>query len=104
MNKRLKWLFFLGVILLASQISLISPTSPAEPDTAPQDQTPSNSQPLVKRVIDGDTVELENGDKVRYIGIDTPETLDPRKPVQCFGKNASAKKQRISGRKTGMVG
>ncbi|MBI2036522.1 thermonuclease family protein, partial [Candidatus Microgenomates bacterium] len=44
---------------------------------------------LVKRVVDGDTVELENGQRVRYIGIDTPETIDPRKPVQCFGKEAS---------------
>ncbi|MDP3997654.1 MAG: thermonuclease family protein [bacterium] len=46
---------------------------------------------LVKRVIDGDTIELETGQKVRYIGIDTPETVHPDKPVQCFGKEASAK-------------
>jgi len=32
---------------------------------------------LVKRVIDGDTVELANGEKLRYIGIDTPEKEDP---------------------------
>ncbi len=44
----------------------------------------------VKRVVDGDTIELENGEKVRYIGIDTPETLDPRKPIQCFGTEAAA--------------
>ena len=107
MNKRLKWLFFVGMILLASRISpnsLNSLISPAEPDPAPQDQTPSNSQPLVKRVIDGDTVELENGGKVRYIGIDTPETLDPRKPVQCFGKNASAKnKELVEGKPVWLV-
>jgi len=50
---------------------------------------------VVKRVIDGDTVELENGEKVRYIGIDTPETLDPRKPIQCFGKEAAAKNKEL---------
>ncbi len=44
---------------------------------------------LVKRVVDGDTIELESGEKVRYIGINTPETVDARKPVQCFGKEAS---------------
>lgn len=44
----------------------------------------------VKRVIDGDTIELEGGIKVRLIGVDTPETVDPRKPVQYFGKEASA--------------
>jgi micrococcal nuclease len=45
---------------------------------------------LVKRVIDGDTVELSTGEKVRMIGVDTPETKDPRKPVQYFGKEATA--------------
>ncbi|MDZ4826811.1 MAG: thermonuclease family protein [Actinomycetota bacterium] len=43
----------------------------------------------VERVVDGDTVRLTNGDSVRLIGIDTPETVDPRQPVQCFGEEAS---------------
>ena len=43
----------------------------------------------VARVIDGDTIELINGDRLRYIGIDTPEEVDPRKPVQCFAKEAA---------------
>lgn len=55
---------------------------------------------LVTRVIDGDTIEIEGGLKVRYIGIDTPETVDPRKPVQCFGVEASNKnKELVSGRR-----
>ena len=48
---------------------------------------------VVKRVIDGDTIVVHLGgrdEQVRLIGIDTPETVDPRKPVQCFGKEASA--------------
>ncbi|KKQ34526.1 MAG: Micrococcal nuclease-like protein nuclease [Candidatus Nomurabacteria bacterium GW2011_GWB1_37_5] len=49
----------------------------------------NNSGYLVKRVVDGDTIELENGDRVRYIGIDTPESVDPRMLVQCFGKEAA---------------
>ncbi len=44
----------------------------------------------VSRVVDGDTIELEDGRKVRYIGINTPETVDPRRKVECFGKEASA--------------
>jgi micrococcal nuclease len=48
----------------------------------------------VKRVIDGDTLELSNGETVRLIGVDTPETKDPRKPVQYFGKEATAFTQR----------
>lgn len=50
----------------------------------------SESTYVVKRVVDGDTIELEDGNKVRYVGVNTPETHDPRKPVQCYGKEASA--------------
>jgi len=47
------------------------------------------------RVIDGDTIELETGQRVRYIGIDTPETVHPSKPVQCYGQEASAKNKEL---------
>ena len=46
----------------------------------------------VVRVVDGDTIVVEiDGvqEKIRLIGVDTPEVVDPRKPVQCFGKEAS---------------
>jgi micrococcal nuclease len=39
-------------------------------------------------VIDGDTVELEGGERVRLIGVNTPESVDPRRPVERFGKEA----------------
>ena len=48
----------------------------------------------VLRVTDGDTIHINyNGknEKVRLIGLDTPETKDPRKPIQCFGREATAK-------------
>jgi micrococcal nuclease len=48
----------------------------------------------VVRVIDGDTILVRGAggriEDVRLLGIDTPETVDPRKPVQCFGPEASA--------------
>ena len=51
----------------------------------------SNSQTLkCTRVIDGDTIVLNNGEIVRLIGVDTPETKHPRKPVEYYGKEASA--------------
>jgi micrococcal nuclease len=57
----------------------------------------------VARVIDGDTFEANvNGavEKVRVIGIDTPEIVDPRKPVECFGVEASNRAEVIlSGQK-----
>lgn len=48
---------------------------------------------LVVEVIDGDTVTLDVGghtETVRLVGIDTPETVHPTKPVECFGPQASA--------------
>lgn len=50
---------------------------------------------VVARAIDGDTIELESGEKVRYIGIDTPETKHPKKAVQCFGKEAHEKNKEL---------
>ena len=44
----------------------------------------------VTKVVDGDTIWLSNNEKVRLIGVDTPETVHPRKPVQYFGREASA--------------
>lgn len=52
-------------------------------------------QVLVTRVIDGDTIEIEGGRKVRYIGIDTPETVNPQKPVECFGSESSRKNKEL---------
>jgi micrococcal nuclease len=43
----------------------------------------------VSEAVDGDTIVIEGGARVRYIGVDTPETVHPSKPVQCFGREAS---------------
>lgn len=50
---------------------------------------------FVTKVIDGDTIEIEGGKRVRYIGIDTPETKDPRKGVECFGHEAAEKNREL---------
>jgi micrococcal nuclease len=52
----------------------------------------------VLRVIDGDTIEVSiDGaeEDVRYIGVDTPETVKPGEPVQCYGPQASAANHRL---------
>lgn len=75
--------------LLALAVSgLAAPacTSARTPSGAPGTAT-------VTRLIDGDTLVLRVGgrdERVRLIGIDTPETKDLRRPVQCYGKEASA--------------
>jgi endonuclease YncB( thermonuclease family) len=53
---------------------------------------------IVTRVIDGDTIEVNiqgSTHKVRYIGIDTPETVHPQEPVECLGKEASDKNRSL---------
>ena len=54
----------------------------------------------VARVIDGDTIVIDTDQKVRYIGIDTPELHDPRKPVQCFAQEAFEKNKELIEGKT----
>ena len=51
------------------------------------------------KVVDGDTIWVDNGGrmKIGMIGMDTPEAVDPRKPVQCFGREASAQAKTILG-------
>ena len=56
----------------------------------------------VTKVTDGDTLHiLINGidEKVRLIGINTPETVDPRKSVECFGKEAAKRMEELAGGK-----
>jgi micrococcal nuclease len=61
----------------------------------------------VSRVIDGDTIEVRvpgGEEEVRYIGIDTPETVKPGEPVQCFGPQSSvANKRLVEGRPVRLV-
>jgi micrococcal nuclease len=61
----------------------------------------------VTRVVDGDTIHVLTGgqdEPVRYIGIDTPESVKPGTPVQCFAKAASAENERlVSGRHVRLV-
>lgn len=57
------------------------------------DATPGAGQAEVRRVVDGDTIDVSIGgveETVRLLGIDTPESVDPRAPVECFGPEAAA--------------
>lgn len=62
------------------------------------DEEPASATAYVSRVVDGDTVEVRLGGReedVRYIGVDTPETVKPDAPVECWGPAASALNKRL---------
>lgn len=64
------------------------------------EQLPSTTVARVTRVVDGDTVKVQLNNRqetVRYIGIDTPESVKPGTPVQCFAKQASDFNERLVG-------
>jgi micrococcal nuclease len=67
----------------------------------------ASSFALVTRVVDGDTFEARVGgevEDVRLIGVDTPETVKPGTPVQCFGPRASAfTKRKLEGERVRLV-
>ena len=115
----MKWLLLLPLVLVACTGEVVgtvpgpagSPSAtvevgppsppPGEPTFSPRDLT-AREQAQVTRVVDGDTIQVTlNGESVgvRYLLIDTPETVDPRSGVQCMGREASAKnKELVEGR------
>ncbi len=104
----LRHLGILALLLLAAAYVLhaapILPVAPPRSSRTARAQTAPSAKPFanaaqtesarVIRVVDGDTVDMEEGEgkiRIRVIGIDTPEVIDPRKPVQCFGKESSVR-------------
>lgn len=82
-------IFFLPKHKSNTQIStIISPT-----------QTPYTTA-KVTNVIDGDTIKIDTGQKVRYIGINTPEITYPEKPNDCFALEAKEKNKELVEGKT----
>ncbi len=77
-----------------------TPETPAPPAVLMAATVSAEVQNLypVDKVVDGDTIKVDIEGKVetlRLIGLDTPEIVDPRKPVQCYGYEASKKAKEI---------
>ena len=75
-------------------------TTPSAPATVPIPGRSDRGLPAtVDHVIDGDTVDLQfsdgSSDRARLLGIDTPETVKPNAPVDCFGPEASARTKQL---------
>ena len=74
----------------------VSPS--ADPQSPPHQINGGKSYPCT-RVVDGDTIVVNiegKNEKVRLIGVDTPETVHPQKPVERFGKEASEFTRRMA--------
>jgi micrococcal nuclease len=84
----------LALLLLAAAILL----RPWEQGPGAGEGGPPSAPALAVRAVDGDTIEARIGgqvEDVRYIGVDTPETVKPGTPVQCFGHRASDFNERL---------
>lgn len=83
-----------------------SPSPSPAAATASSTLPPGLTSARVTRVVDGDTIEVEIDGReytLRYIGINTPETVDPRRPVECFGQESSDfNKQLVLGKSVGL--
>ena len=95
-------LIFLTVISLINQLTnQLTQKNTAYSKNLPQSKITSPPKTIlpeaffVTKVIDGDTIVLENGQKVRYIGIDTPELHHPKKEVECFSRQAFEENKKL---------
>jgi len=81
------------IVLLLAAVALYTATAG---DNSPAHGPESGGQVL--RVVDGDTIHVQvdgRDETVRYIGVDTPESVKPGTPVQCFAKQAGAFNERL---------
>ena len=79
-------------------VSALAPLA-AGRDPAPPPRAAAEERALVLRAVDGDTLEVRIAgriEKVRLIGVDTPESVHPNKPVEHFGKESSAFLRRLA--------
>ena len=82
------------VLLVGLLLPLLQGCQPSTGEAEDTQQSRLESA-AVTRVIDGDTIELENGEIVRYLGIDTPETVHPEKSVECYGPEATERNRQL---------
>lgn len=86
--------YLASISSIASPSPLFSPIG-SSPVASPTVNGAAINHIKVIRVIDGDTIEVEGGQKVRYIGIDTPETQQPARFPECFGQEATIKNREL---------
>ena len=105
---RIIWLLAVLLALVASGCDVETATEPTpEPTPEPAARTTPGPTPAttgstesarVVRVVDGDTIIVEldgREERLRYIGVDAPESVRPETPVECYGLEASDENKRL---------
>lgn len=84
-------------VVLESSTENVTPKAETEVSSLSIDTANAEAAKIL-RIVDGDTIEVSidaKTEKIRVIGIDTPETVDPRKSVECMGMEASNKAKEL---------
>lgn len=105
------WLVAFGLLILVSFALIdrynetVSPAPGTRGSTAATGTGPAGIRARVNRVVDGDTIVVRKLNdyadptgplrRVRYIGVDTPESVKENTPVQCYGKEAAEANRRL---------
>jgi micrococcal nuclease len=95
-----KFLVVIGAIIFCVAAAYQFPQDKIDFGFASSTQNTIGVYYKVTKVTDGDTIHIDmdgRNETVRLIGINTPETVDPRRPVECFGKEASARMKDLAG-------
>ncbi len=112
LTKKLNRLGYIGLIIIAlaylyqeTGVNFLNSPSVIVGATTTKNTSSKNTDTYypVTKVTDGDTIQVSidgTVEKIRLIGINTPETVDPRKTVQCFGKEASERMKELVEGKT----
>jgi micrococcal nuclease len=91
-----------ALVLLLAAVAVLVLHGRGEPETT------TFGRAKVLRVVDGDTIRVRldgRNERVRYIGVDTPESVKPGTPVECFAKRAAAANAAlVAGREVRLVG
>jgi micrococcal nuclease len=87
----------LAALLVAAALVVLGVAEgPGLLDDGDQDRATTGARETrVQRVVDGDTFVLPSDERVRLIGVDTPESVKPGTPVECFARKAGALTERL---------
>lgn len=87
------WVVVFAALVVASRLVIESEDVQDRSEQSSSSNASAARSAKVLRVVDGDTILVRDDsggtERIRYIGVDTPESVKPNTPVQCYGHEAS---------------